>query len=115
IRAAADQLSRMPPGLFEEHRQHTPDTALVESALLLMQQRLQFGESLGLDRLWYLIGSGCRGSPWPRRVFEREGLRESDLHDKIERRPEIIVALAGVADDEIGRQSQVESCRAQPL
>src|SRR3982075_913594 len=101
IGAAADQLAGMPPRLFEQHRQDTPQAAFVEGALLSLQHGLQRREPLRLDRLRYLVGGSRRRRSRPRRVFEREGLREADLRDEMEGRPEIIVALARIADDEI--------------
>ena len=43
----------------------------------------------------------------PRAVFEREGLGEADRRGRAQRRLEIGVALAGKADDEVGRQGEV--------
>ena len=102
IGAAADQLPRMPAWLFEQHRQDLADTILVEGALLLLQQRLQRRQPLVLDRLRHLILGGSSRGARARRVFEREGLGKADRADEIERRLEIPIGLAGVADDEIG-------------
>ena len=89
IGAAADELAVMPSRLLEQHRQHPADAGGVEGALLLLQQSLQFGEPLGLDRLRHLVRLARGRGAGARRIFEREGLREADLAHEIERVPEI--------------------------
>ena len=116
IGAAADELARRcRPGFSNSTGSTWPTQARVEGALLLLQQRLQCGEPLGLDRLRHLVRGARRRRARARRIFEREGLGEADLAHEIERRAEIRLALAGKADDEIRRQREVGARRAQPF
>ena len=105
----------MPARLFEQHRQYAADAGLVEVALLLCQQRCKAASRSAFTCSGDLVRGRAAGVPGPRRIFEGEGLREADLADQIERRLEIRVALAGIADDEIGRKREIGPRRAQPL
>ena len=112
IGGAPDELSLVPAGLFKKHGQHTTDASFIELALLSRQQKLQGGEPLGLDRFGDLAGSRCCGGAGPRRILERERLSKADLFDKIERGLEVLVALLRIADDQIGRKSEIGTGRA---
>ena len=91
-----------------------PDPGLVERQLLGIQQLSQQGQPLGLDLVGQLRGRRRRG-PRARRIFEGIGLGEAHVGHQAQGLREVPVALAGEADDEVGRQRQVGGRRAQPL
>ena len=63
------------------------------------------------DLLGHLGGRRAR----PRRILEREGAGEADLVDQRQRRLEIVLGLAGEADDEVGGERHVGPRRAHPV
>src|SRR5439155_7296564 len=107
IRASADHLAWMTPGLFEKHRQVASDLAGVERSLLALEKGLQTGEAFGLDRFVNLARQGrgrCSGAAG---IFERKGAGERHLFDERQGGLEVGVRLAWEADDEIARKGDV--------
>ena len=109
------QLMRLAPAPVEQDRHRPPDRPPVEVVLLDVEQILQPRQPVRLFRLADLV-SGCRGGrSGARAVFERIRLGEADRSDQRHRRLEIGLLLAGVTDDEIGREREIGPRRAQSL
>ncbi len=72
-------------------------------------------EPLGFNAFGDLVRAARAGRAGPLAVFEREGLGETDLAHERERCREIVVALAGKADDEIGGERDIRPRRAQAI
>jgi len=96
IGAAAGELPHVPPLLLEQDRHDPADRGLVEGALLLLQQCLQFGEPLGLDPVRHLaVGAAIdllMAGKVERIILsrpaveagERLGFLPGDLRDKVD-------------------------------
>src|SRR6266436_4982339 len=84
-------------------------------AARLFQRPLQGGETIGLHSLGNLAGRGCCGRAGPLGIFEGVRLGKTDLVDKVERSPEVLVAFARKTDDEVGREGEIRAGQAQAL
>ena len=103
------------PGPVNSTGKVEPDAGGVEPGLLVAQQRLEFRQPpilFSARQLGWRAGGRCAGA---RRVFEAERLREAYLAHQGQRRLKVCLGLAGVANDEIGRERQVWPRRAQPF
>ena len=101
---AAGDLSRMPAPSREQHRQRTAHARPIERGLLRPEKALKRLQPSVLLLLRDLTGRGRGGRAGPGRIFEAESLRETDSAHEIERRGEVGLGLAWVADDEIRRE-----------
>jgi hypothetical protein len=108
----AGDLARMAAFLLEQNVEGPTDRRPIEVLTLSLEQNLKAGQTFGLDRLGDLIGHVGAGRAGAWRIFERKGAGEADRPDQIERILEIPLGLAGKADDEIRRQSDIRPRRA---
>src|SRR5581483_1962197 len=110
---AADELARKPARLFEQHVDGAPGKPGVEAALMPGNSGLQPLQARGFLFLRDLFGHFGGRRAQTRRVHEGERTREADLVDKRQSLAEIGFGFSGEADDEIGREGEVASRRAQ--
>src|SRR5690606_7129214 len=103
VGGSADQLPGASAHFLEQNREHLADTTRIKAGLLGLEQILQPGQPVGLDLLGYLLTHVGRWCARPRTVLERECLCETHLAYKLERGLEILLRLAGEADDHGGR------------
>ena len=103
------------PGPVNRTGRSSPSLSAVEALLLGAQQGQQFLQPGVLDRLGHLVRRAGGRRAGAGRVFEAECLREADPADQVERRLEVRIGLAGVADDEVGRQREIRPGRPQPV
>src|SRR5262245_59704575 len=90
--------------LFEQDDECTSDASRIERSRVAVDGRLKAVEQLGYHRVRYLIRHVRGWRSGLRRVFEGEGAGIADLFDQRQRRAKILLALAGEADDEVGRE-----------
>ena len=103
IGAAADQLAEAAARAFEQHRHLGIDKRSVERPLLVVEQYPKRAQTVRHDSLRHLAGQrGGRGSR-TRAVLEGIRLGIADFADRGQRRLEIGVVLAGIADDKVTR------------
>ena len=114
IGAAADELALVAARLFEQHRQDAADAASLKRAAAAPAAPAS-APAARPSPARAPASAAAAGVPGPRRIFEREGLGKADLAHQVERGLEIRVALAGKADDEIGRQRDVGPGCAEAL
>src|SRR5256714_14149448 len=98
---------------LDEHLLHAADTGLValqRDALAELDQAL---DPLRLNPVRHLVGHRRRLGAPPRRQSEPESALAADLLHDLERRGEVLLGLAGEADDQVGREGQVWDGRAQ--
>ena len=115
VGGAAADLAGLAAKAGEQHRHRHADAGRVEGVLLLADQRLQRCSRSSLTASATGLGGAGGGGARARGVFEREGLREADIAHQRQRRLEIGVGLAGMADDEVRRQREVGTGGAQPV
>src|SRR5438093_13467945 len=115
VGTAPNHLPSVAARLFQEHRQDFSNAGLVELAFLLIQQQLQGAEAIGLHSLRNLAGSGCCGRAGSLGIFEGVRLGKTDLVDEVERRLEVLVALARKTDDKVGREGEIRAGEAKAL
>src|SRR5437016_3456938 len=113
-RASAQQRRIGATRTLDEHLfdpSHSLLVPFVRDALDDVDQAL---DTFSLDVLRYLIRKlgGLRTSP--RREDEGKGPVVADLLDCVDRLPEILLRLAGEADDQVGRERQIRDRRAHP-
>src|SRR5204863_9292626 len=101
---APDDLARIAPRLFEQHVKDAAKASRIERSLLPVDRALQPVEPFGLDIVGNLIGRLRGRRSGPRRVFEGESAGVAHFVDQRQRRAKIVLALAGEADDEVGRE-----------
>ena len=100
-------------GAFDQHALHAADHGLADGLRQFVDALLQTGQAGRLDagrgRVFHFDGrrAGARA------VDEGERGVEADFVDQLHRLLEILVGLAGKADDEVGRQRNVRPRRAQ--
>ena len=115
IRRPSADLAGFAAGTGDENGKRQALAGGVERGLLFAQQRLQCLQPAILLVLRHLQRcAGGRGAG-AGRILEAERLGEFHLADQVHRRFEIRFGLAGMPDDEIGRQRDVRPCRAQLL
>ena len=107
------ELAGMAAGAFEQHVEGAAETAAIKPGLATVDHILQKLQALRLGAVVDLIVHLGAGSSGPRRIFERERAGKPDLPDQIKRGGEIARRFARETDDEIGRQRQIRSRRAQ--
>src|SRR5215813_1657881 len=90
--------------LFKQDVEGAAEASRIERGLMAVDDRLQAVEPLGFHRVRYLILHVRARRSGPRRVFEGEGAGVADLVEQRQRRAKILLALAGEADDEVGRE-----------
>ena len=100
-------LALAPAALLEQDLKAPTDARPVEGLPLALEQRLQLGQTRDFHGLVDLAVHRGGGRAGPGRIFEGVGRGEPDLAHKIERRLEVGVGLAGIADDEVGRERYV--------
>ncbi len=74
IGRATDHLARAAARLFDQDGQRPADLRVLEGGLLLGQERLQAGETVGADLVRHLLRAGRRRA-WTGRVLEGIGVR----------------------------------------
>src|SRR6266446_2314904 len=100
IWGAADDLASIACRLLEQDVEGAADPLRVESGLVPVDPLQQAVEPLGFYRFGNLIGHVRRRRSGPGGILEGVGAGVADLVDQRERRVEIVLALAGKADDE---------------
>ena len=96
------------PGFSNRTSRRRPTVRPVEGLPLLLEQRLKASraaEPSVASSIW--PGISAAGVPGPSGIFEGEGRGETHRANERERSLEIGVGFARIADDEIGRESDV--------
>src|SRR5688572_1994572 len=115
VLGAARELARALLRLaLDEDALHGADHVAADRSGLLVDERLQPLEALLLDVVRQVLELGRRRSG-PRAVDEAERLVEADGADQRERLLEVLLGLAGIADDEVRRDRDAGPCRLEPL
>ena len=92
-----------------------PDALAVAGGGHALDRIDQALDPLALDLLRHLIGHRRGLGALPRRVDEREGTVVADLLDRRQRLLEVLLGLAGEADDQVGRERQIRDRGSQLL
>ena len=99
----------------DQHLDLAADLRLVLLERDALLQREEPVVALLHDRLGHLIGHRRRRGALADRVLEREGAREPRLLDDAHGVFEVLVGLAGEADDDVGRDRGVRHALAHPV
>ena len=100
---------------IEQDGEIPADAAAVEGHRLAADQLLHLGQALFLDGVGDLVLHRRSRRAGTRAVLEGIGLSKTDLLDEPQRHGEILIGLAGEADDEVRRQGDVRLRRTQPI
>ena len=110
----ADHLPRHTPRLFEQNIHLAAHHFLLDLGLLLTQQGLKpLQARIGLH--WVNVETFSRGRAGTGRVFETKGLPIADLADQLHRVFEILLGLFREADNEIPRDQDIGTGRADAV
>ena len=106
-RAAAQERRVGAARAFDEHLLDAPDALLVALAGDALHDLDEPLDAVALHLVGDLIGHrrGVGAGAW--RVDERERAVEAHLLDDLERLLEVVLGLAGEADDDVGREREV--------
>src|SRR5947209_5747807 len=111
-RAPAQLLGVRARGSLHEHLERAPHEALGALARTALHDLHQALHALDLERMRYALVHARRLRAPARGEDEREGSVVADLLDDLQRLAEVILALAGKADDDVGRQRRVRDVLA---
>src|SRR3984893_52916 len=109
IWGSADDLARMTPRFFEQDIEGALNTVAIESRGITVDRGLHTAEPFQFRILSDLIRYGRSRRSGTRRVFEREGSGIADFVNEREGRLDVLFALAGETDDEIGGARHVRA------
>ncbi len=99
---------------FDEDALHGADAAVADAAYVRLECGLQMLQSPQLDVVRRVVGEVGRRRARARAEDEAEACVEADVVDQRHQLREVVVALAGEADDEVARQADARAHRAQP-
>ena len=110
-RAPSEQVRVGPAWPLDKHLFDSSDPQPVSVGGDALDDSDQPLDTVPLQIVGNLLGESCGLGSGARRVDERERSVEADLLDDVERLPELLLRLAGEADDHIGRECQIGNGR----